>query len=104
MRAYNAKAVELVGIVLVFGIALVIAVTVAHGQNLSTDQKSYFDNHGSFAGSSVRNGNTTSGYDRNGHFDGSAIRNSDGTTSLYDRNGHFTGSVSQTGPRSGRDR
>jgi FlaG/FlaF family flagellin (archaellin) len=99
MRAYSANAVELVGTVLLFAIAIVLAVTVAHGQNLSTDQKSFFDNHGSFAGSSVRNGNTTSAYDARGHFDGSAIRNSDGTTSLYDRNGHFTGSVTQTGPR-----
>jgi hypothetical protein len=31
MRAYNAKAVELVGIVLLFAVALVVAVTVAHG-------------------------------------------------------------------------
>jgi hypothetical protein len=103
MRAYSTKAVELVGIVLLFAVAITVAVTVAHGQNLSRDEKSFFDKDGHFAGSSVRNGNTTSGYDRNGRFDGSAIRNSDGTTSLYDHAGRFTGSVTSTAPR-GRGR
>jgi hypothetical protein len=61
--------------------------------------RSYYDGRGSFAGSSVTRGNSSSIYDRNGHFKGSAIRNNNGTTSVYDRNGHFTGSVVNTGPR-----
>jgi hypothetical protein len=61
-----------------------------------SSSKSFYDQRGSFAGSSVERGNTTTFTDRNGRFDGTAIRNSDGTTSLYDRNGHFVGSSRHT--------
>jgi hypothetical protein len=39
-----------------------------------TPTRSFYDRNGSFAGSSVTHGNSTSVYDRNGRFDGSAIR------------------------------
>jgi hypothetical protein len=69
--------------------------------------RSFYDQRGSFAGSSVTRGNTTSFTDRNGRFDGTAIRNSDGTTSYYDRRGHFCGierasAVSGTGVPRGK--
>lgn len=77
-------------------VALVLTATAAFAEpSLS---RSFYDNRGSFAGSSVTRGNATSVYDRNGRFDGTVIRNSDGTNSFYDRNGHFTGSITNTTP------
>jgi len=58
--------------------------------------RSFYDKSGSFAGSTMTHGNTTSAYDKSGRFDGTAIRNSDGTTSFYDKSGHFTGSSTNT--------
>jgi cell division protein FtsI/penicillin-binding protein 2 len=58
--------------------------------------RSYYDQRGSFAGSSVTRGNQTTFTDRNGRFDGTAIKNSDGTTSFYDKSGRFTGSSTNT--------
>jgi hypothetical protein len=54
---------------------------------------------GSFAGSSVTRGKSTSVYDARGSFAGTAIRNSNGTTSFYDGRGSFVGSRVNTGPR-----
>jgi len=76
----------------------VLLPSLAFGQSSGT-LRSFYDSRGSFAGSSVTRGNSTSFTDRNGRFDGTSIRNSDGTTSFYDRNGRFTGSVSNTTPR-----
>jgi hypothetical protein len=61
-----------------------------------TQTRSFYNGNGSFAGSSVTRGSSTSVYDRNGRFDGSVIRNSNGTTSVYDKSGHFTGSSTNT--------
>jgi hypothetical protein len=58
--------------------------------------RSFYDQRGSFAGSSVERGNSTRFTDRNGRFNGTPIRNSDRTTSFYDKNGHFTGSSVNT--------
>ena len=44
--------------------------------------RSFYDQRGSFAGSSVTRGNSTSVCDGRGSFAGSSIRNSGGTTSL----------------------
>jgi hypothetical protein len=81
---------------------VVAAAMVSSIATASAQQRSYYDSHGSFAGSSIyhpRDGTsgagTTSHYDRNGSFDGSTIRNSDGTISHYDRSGHFSGSESR---------
>jgi len=63
----------------------------------AAEQRSFYDRNGSFAGSSVERGNSTSVYDRSGRFDGSITRNSNGTRSFYDAHGRFTGSSS--GPR-----
>lgn len=75
-------------------LALVTAMTVAHAQQ-ANETRSFYDQRGSFAGSSSTRGNVTSFSDRTGRFDGSAIRNSDGTTSFYDKSGRFTGSSSR---------
>jgi len=61
--------------------------------------RSFYDGRGSFAGSSVERGNSTSVYDRHGRFDGTITRNSNGTSSYYDGRGRFTGSSTSTGPR-----
>jgi hypothetical protein len=53
--------------------------SLAHAQQSTS--RSFYDQRGSFAGSSVTRGNSTSFTDRAGKFDGTAIRNSDGTTS-----------------------
>jgi hypothetical protein len=58
--------------------------------------RSYYDQRGSFAGSSNSHGNTESYYDKSGKFSGSAIRNSDGTTSYFGPDGKFRGSSSNT--------
>jgi hypothetical protein len=65
----------------------------------SAQTRSFYDQRGSFAGSSVTRGNSTSAYDARGSFAGTAIRNSNGTTSFYDGRGSFVGSRVNTGPR-----
>jgi hypothetical protein len=78
---------------------LVIGATATAALAEPSTSRSFYDRNGSFAGSSMTQGNSTSVYDRNGHFDGSSIRNSHGTTSFYDRNGHFVDSSTNTTPR-----
>jgi hypothetical protein len=73
--------------------------SIGHVKAQQSRSEAFYDRNGSFAGSAITRGNSTSVYDKAGRFDGSAIRNSDGTTSFYDRSGHFTGSASNTTPR-----
>jgi hypothetical protein len=75
--------------------ALIIVVALLVGLS-SAGAGTVYDRNGSFAGSSITRGNSTTFTDRNGRFDGTAIRNSDGTTSFYDKSGHFTGSRTNT--------
>jgi hypothetical protein len=70
----------------------VIAITRQAPAADDIGSRSFYDRSGSFAGSTVTRGNSTSAYDRNGSFGGTIIRNSDGSSSFYDRNGHFAGS------------
>ena len=65
----------------------------AHAQ-----QRSYYNERGSFAGSSVTRGNSSSFYNGAGSFAGSAIRHGN-STSFYDGRGRYTGSSVNTGPR-----
>jgi len=58
--------------------------------------RSYYNQRGSFAGSSNSHGNSISFYDKSGKFSGSAIHNSDGTTSYYNQAGKFRGSSTNT--------
>jgi hypothetical protein len=64
----------------------------------SSTSRSFYNERGSFAGSSISRGNSTSFYGSNGSFAGSAIRHGN-STSFYDGRGHFTGSSINTGPR-----
>jgi len=81
-------------------LSLITALTLATGAHAQqSTSRSFYDQRGSFAGSSVTRGNATSFSDRSGHFAGRAIKHSNGTTSFYDRNGRFTGSTTDTTPR-----
>jgi hypothetical protein len=80
-------------------IVVVLIMWLASALAEPSSARTFYDRNGSFAGSSVTRGNSTSFTDRSGRFDGTAIKNSDGTTSFYDKSGHFTGSVVNTGPR-----
>jgi hypothetical protein len=64
----------------------------------SSTTRSFYNERGSFAGSSVTRGNSSSYYDGQGRFSGSSIRHGN-STSFYDRSGHYTGSVINTSPR-----
>jgi hypothetical protein len=76
--------------------AIVVLIMPAHAQSQS--QRSYYNGAGSFAGSSVTRGNSTSFSDNRGSFAGSTIRHGN-STSFYDGRGRFTGSSVNTGPR-----
>jgi hypothetical protein len=82
----------------VFALALLwVCFAFADPLNSSRDRSdAFYDRNGSFAGSTITHGNSTSAYDQAGRYDGQAIRNSDGTTSFYDHSGHFVGSRSST--------
>jgi hypothetical protein len=67
---------------------------ISAAQSLS---RSYYS-RGSFAGSSVTRGNSSSFYDGQGRFSGSAIKHGN-STSFYDGRGRFTGSSINTEPR-----
>jgi hypothetical protein len=76
---------------------LTIAVLMTQAKAQSTT-RSFYDNRGSFAGSSVTRGNSTSFSDGQGRFSGSAIRHGN-STSFYDKSGHYTGSSINTSPK-----
>jgi hypothetical protein len=82
---------------------LLAATDLAAAQQSTT--RSFYDQRGSFAGSSVttprgqvQGSGTSSFYGADGHFTGSAIHNRDGTTNLYDARGRFMGSSTNTTP------
>ena len=76
---------------------LTITVLITQAKAQST-ARSYYDNRGSFTGSSVTRGNSTSFSDGQGRFSGSAIRHGN-STSFYDKSGHYTGSSMNTSPK-----
>jgi hypothetical protein len=79
---------------------LVIASVLASTCTVQAESmsRSFYDERGSFAGSSVTRGKSTSFYDKQGRFSGTAL-NYGRSTSFYDGRGRFTGSVVNTGPR-----
>jgi hypothetical protein len=85
-------------LVLMFATAVGILATSPYA-SAQTATRSFYDQRGSFAGSSVTRGNSTSVYDARGSFAGSAIRNSNGTTSFFNGRGSFVGSSVNTGRR-----
>jgi hypothetical protein len=66
-----------------------LAVSEAHAQSTS---RSFYNERGSFAGSSVTRDRSTSFYDARGRFAGTAIKHGN-STSFYDGRGRFTGSA-----------
>jgi len=85
-------------LVLMFATAVGILATSPY-VSAQTATRSFYDQRGSFAGSSVTRGNSTSVYDARGSFAGSTIRNSNGTTSFFNGRGSFVGSSVNTGRR-----
>ena len=78
-------------------LANAIALPAAAASAQSTTTRSFYNERGSFAGSSATRGNLTSFSDGHGRFSGSSIRHGS-STSYYDRNRHYTGSVTNTTP------
>jgi hypothetical protein len=77
---------------------LIIALSIgAFAGPALAQSRSYYNERGSFAGSSVTRGKSTSFYYNAGRFTGTAL-NYGKSTSFYDGRGRFTGSV-DTGPR-----
>jgi hypothetical protein len=81
---------------LVFMLAPTLAAGRAAAQSSTT--RSYYNDRGSFAGSSVQRGKATAFYDGQGRFSGSAIKHGN-STSFYDGRGRFTGSSINTSRR-----
>jgi hypothetical protein len=77
--------------------ATILALT-AQANAQSSTTRSFYNERGSFAGSSITRGKSSSFYDGQGRFSGSAIRHGN-STSFYDRNGHYSGSVIDTLPK-----
>jgi hypothetical protein len=77
-------------------LGLLAALTIYAGAEPWTS-KSFYNERGSFAGSSVTRGNSSSFYDGQGRFSGSAVRHGKWTT-FYDGRGRYTGSVINTSP------
>jgi hypothetical protein len=77
-------------------IAIATLVLLAGSASAQTSTRSFYN--GSFAGSSVTRGNSTSFYDGRGSFAGTSIRHGN-QTSTYDGRGSYTGSIIHTGPR-----
>jgi hypothetical protein len=72
--------------------AVLVSTVVAHAQSTS---RSFYNERGSFAGSSITRGKSSSFYDSQGRFSGSTIKHGN-STSFYDGRGRFTGSSINT--------
>jgi hypothetical protein len=72
--------------------------TFASAAQAQSTSRSFYNERGSFVGSSVTRGNSTSFSDGQGRFSGSAIKHGN-STSFYDGRGRYTGSAINTGPR-----
>jgi hypothetical protein len=73
----------------VWGLVLWLLVTFARADSVS---RSFYDGRGSFAGSSVRHGNSSSFYNERGGFAGSSVRIGN-PTNFYDHQGRYVGST-----------
>ena len=85
----------LIAVAVVSIVGALFAASFAHAGERD-ETRSFYDKSGSFSGSSIQHGNSTSVYDKAGKFEGTVIKNSDGTTSFYDKSGKFTGSSHST--------
>jgi hypothetical protein len=84
--------------VVFWGCVLWLLATLMAPAKADSVNRSFYNEHGSFAGSSVTRGNSSSFYDGAGRFSGSAIRHGK-WTSFYDGRGRYTGSSINTSPR-----
>jgi hypothetical protein len=82
--------------VLFWGVVLWLVMGVAKAE--PSISRSFHNERGSFAGSSVKRGNHTSFYDSQGRFSGSSV-DYGRSKSFYGPRGNFTGSSINTGPR-----
>jgi hypothetical protein len=83
---------------LLWGLALWLLATLVAPAKADSINRSFYNERGSFAGSSVTRGNSSSFYDGQGRFSGSAIKHGK-WTSFYDGRGRYTGSSINTSPR-----
>jgi hypothetical protein len=83
---------------LFWGVLLWLILHFIHAASAQSVSRSYYNERGSFAGSSVTRGNSSSFYDGQGRFSGSAIRHGK-WTSFYDGRGRYTGSSITTSPQ-----
>jgi hypothetical protein len=81
---------------LLWGCVLWLLTTCAKAEE--SRNRSFYNERGSFVGSSVKIGKSTSFYDGRGSFAGTSIRHGN-QTSTYDGRGSFTGAIIHTGPR-----
>jgi hypothetical protein len=77
-------------------LGLLAALTIYAGAD--SINRSFYNERGSFAGSSITRGNSGSFYDGAGRFSGSSIKHGN-STSYYDHQGRYTGSSINTSPR-----
>jgi hypothetical protein len=83
---------------LLWGFALWLLATLMAPAKADSVNRSFYNERGSFTGSSITRGNSSSFYDGQGRFSGSAIRHGK-WTSFYDGRGRYTGSSINTSPR-----
>jgi hypothetical protein len=84
---------------LIWGCVVWLLVTLASAaQAQSSTTRSFYNERGSFAGSSVTRGNSSSFYDGQGRFAGSSVQHGK-WTSFYDGRGRYTGTSINTSPR-----
>ena len=76
---------------LIWGCVVWLLVTFAKADPLARS-RTFYNERGSFAGSSVTRGNSSSFYDGRGSFDGSAIRHGKWTI-FYDQQGRYSGTI-----------
>jgi hypothetical protein len=79
-------------------LALAPTLALTEPAEAQSTSRSFYNERGSFAGSSVTRGNSSSFYDGQGRFSGSAIKHGN-STSFYDGRGRYTGSSINTSPR-----
>src|SRR5215831_17351825 len=63
------------GVAIAIAIALILTTLIARAGERD-QSRAFYDKQGSFSGSTITHGNSTSAYDKAGRFDGTAIRNS----------------------------
>jgi hypothetical protein len=84
--------------VLFWGFALWLLATLIAPAKADSINRSFYNERGSFVGSSVTRGKSTSFYNGNGSFAGTSLRHGN-QTSTYDGAGRYTGTIIHTGPR-----